>query len=405
MKAIFLFLFLSCSLVTYGQQKNVTSRNDFPSGWMAIGSSGENMNITWTIQNLNGLASGARVNVVLLYNIPRGWVIVGVDTSMPGSQFQKTVWTLLNANGYTRGSRINVVSMENVDQSMWKQVGFDNNAVTGAKYTLENIGGGNGPSPSSGNNNSGSTSTAQQMNHQKTGTVLPILSCVDVESVDIYVQPLTGSNRQQQYLGEYPLLKNYNFFLEQDINYCTKPIWTNDQAKYYNKKATLPIGRYKLIAIEKTSESTTRKCEKIIDITENSCTAVNVNFDYGTLYLYLQTRIDYPVVKLAVSDDYVPLCLQIDSENYYFVDYMVKVTIDGGSRVFRKVNSTQKNAQHCGNSQDDPLVLPPGTHEIKFELVKYKNGIEDKSNYVTSIQIKPNQCLSFDLYLDNSIND
>lgn len=136
----FLLIFFSSFLVN-AQTQNVSSRNDIPSGWMAIGSSGSGMNMTWTIQNLNSEASGSKVNVVLLHNIPKGWVITGVETTQRGTQFQKTTWTILNANGYINGSKINVVSMENVDESVWKKVGYENNAVNGAKYTLENIGG------------------------------------------------------------------------------------------------------------------------------------------------------------------------------------------------------------------------------------------------------------------------
>lgn len=136
----FLLIFFS-SFLAAAQTRNVSSRNDFPSGWMAIGSSGSGMDITWTIQNLNTAASGSMVNVVLLHNIPKGWVITGVETTLRGTQFQKTIWTILNANGYNIGSRISIVSMENVDQSVWKKVGYENNSVNDAKYILENIGG------------------------------------------------------------------------------------------------------------------------------------------------------------------------------------------------------------------------------------------------------------------------
>lgn len=146
MKTLNILLILFAFFSVTAQTKNVYSRQDFPPGWMATGSSGQGMDVTWTIENLNNYKSGSRVTVVLLYNIPSGWLIENVESIHQGTSFASTRWTILNANGYTKGSQVTVISMDNVNQNVWKKIGYDQSS--GGRYTLENVGGNNSTSSS-----------------------------------------------------------------------------------------------------------------------------------------------------------------------------------------------------------------------------------------------------------------
>lgn len=225
---------------------------------------------------------------------------------------------------------------------------------------------------------------------------MPILTCEDVKSVDIFIQPLSSSSKS--YLGEYLLCDNYNKFIEQKINYCDKPIWTKEYDKIYNKKSQLPIGKYKITAIEKTNNPLVRKCEKTVEVFANTCNAIDINFDYGYLYLTLQTRIDYKKVKLDLNGK-TRNCLEI-IPNHLYIDVMIQKEVGGGLWKWYFLNTIQKNSSLCNNSTEDPLVLKPGTYKSRTKITVIKDGVEEKIIGENEITIAPNGCLTFDSYID-----
>lgn len=148
MKFLNLMLILFSSFLAGAQTKNVSRTDEFPNGWMAIGSTGTNSNKIWTIQNLNSAISGSELNVVSLHNLPPGWVITKIDKNNQGSQFEETRWSILNANGYSAGTTIVVVSMKNVDPAIWKKMDSEVGPISNTRFKLQNIGSNNSSSSS-----------------------------------------------------------------------------------------------------------------------------------------------------------------------------------------------------------------------------------------------------------------